>query len=36
MINDKYFKSTICNIYFDTVNNDLIINSLENQYLRKK
>lgn len=26
---DKYFKSTICNIYFDTDNYDLIVESLE-------
>lgn len=26
---DKYFKSTICNVYFDTDNYDLIVESLE-------
>ena len=25
---DKHYKSTICNIYFDTDNYDLIINSI--------
>ena len=33
---DKYFKSTICNIYFDTINNDLIINSLEKPIFKEK
>ena len=32
----KYFKSTICNIYFDTINNDLIINSLEKPIFKEK
>ena len=36
LIKDKYFKSTICNIYFDTVNNDLIINSLEKPVFKEK
>ena len=33
---DKYFESTICNIYFDTDNNDLIINSLEKPIFKEK
>lgn len=33
---DKYFESTICNIYFDTKNNDLIINSLEKPTFKEK
>ena len=33
---DKYFKSTICNIYFDTINKDLIINSLEKPIFKEK
>lgn len=36
LIKDKYFKSTICNIYFDTINNDLIINSLEKPIFKEK
>lgn len=33
---DEYYKSTICNIYFDTVNDDLIINSLEKPEFKEK
>lgn len=33
---DKYFKSSIHNIYFDTDNNDLIINSLEKPIFKDK
>ncbi|MGM9882152.1 MAG: polyphosphate polymerase domain-containing protein [Bacilli bacterium] len=33
---DKYFKTTICNIYFDTINNDLIINSIEKPIYKDK
>ena len=33
---DKYFKSTVSNIYFDTVNNDLIINSIDKPIFKEK
>lgn len=33
---DEYFKTTICNIYFDNDNNDLIINSLEKPVYKTK
>lgn len=33
---DKYYKSSICNLYFDTDNNDLIINSLEKPLFKRK
>lgn len=33
---DKYFKSTICNIYFDTNNFDLIVNSIEKPMYKEK
>lgn len=33
---DNYFKSTICNIYFDTDNFDLIINSIEKPLYKEK
>ena len=33
---DPYFKSTICNIYFDTSNYDLIINSIEKPLYKEK
>lgn len=33
---DKYFFSTICNIYFDTSRNDLIINSIEKPIFKEK
>ncbi|MGN1311682.1 MAG: polyphosphate polymerase domain-containing protein [Bacilli bacterium] len=33
---DKYFDTTICNIYFDTENNDLIINSIEKPIYKDK
>ncbi len=33
---DEYYKSNICNIYFDTDNFDLIINSLEKGYYKEK
>lgn len=33
---DKYFETTICNIYFDTIDNDLIINSIEKPIYKDK
>ena len=33
---DYYYKSTICNIYFDTDNDDLIVNSLEKPIYKEK
>lgn len=33
---DYYFQSTICNIYFDTSQNELIINSLEKPMFKEK
>lgn len=33
---DKFYESTVCNIYFDTSNNDLIINSLEKPIFKEK
>ena len=33
---DEYYKSSICNIYFDTDNYDLIINSLEKGCYKEK
>lgn len=33
---DKYFQSKICNLYFDTINNDFIINSLEKPIFKEK
>lgn len=33
---DLYYKSTICNIYFDNDNNDLIVNSLEKPEFKEK
>ena len=33
---DKFYESTICNIYFDNENNDLIINSLEKPIFKEK
>lgn len=33
---DEYFKTTICNIYFDNENNELIINSLEKPLYKVK
>ena len=33
---DQYFKSTICNIYFDTDNDDLIIKSIEKPRYKEK
>lgn len=33
---DKYFKSTICNIYFDTDNHDLIRHSLDKPLYKEK
>lgn len=33
---DDFYKSTICNIYFDNINNDLIINSLEKPIFKEK
>lgn len=33
---DKYFKSTICSIYFDNENSDLIVNCLEKPIFKEK
>lgn len=33
---DKYFKSIICNVYFDTNNNELIINSINKPPFKEK
>jgi len=33
---DKYFKSTICNIYYDTCNSDLILSSMEKPVYKEK
>lgn len=33
---DEYYKSTICSIYFDNDNNDLLINSLEKPIFKEK
>lgn len=33
---DKYYKSTIENLYFDTLNNDLIIKSIEKPLFKEK
>ena len=33
---DYYYQSTICNIYFDNRNQDLIINSLEKPIFKQK
>ena len=33
---DKYFKSVVSNIYFDTDNNDLIINSIDKPVFKEK
>ena len=33
---DKYFESTICNIYYDNENNDLLINSIEKPIYKHK
>lgn len=33
---DMYYQSTICNIYFDNDNNDLIVNSLEKPEFKEK
>jgi len=33
---DDFYQSTICNIYFDNINNDLIINSLEKPIFKEK
>lgn len=33
---DEYYESTICNIYFDNYNNDLIVNSLEKPIFKEK
>lgn len=33
---DKYFETTICNIYFDNKNNELIINSMEKPIYKHK
>lgn len=36
LIKDKYFESTICNIYFDSDNHDLIIQSIEKPIYKEK
>lgn len=36
IVPDKYFKEKICNLYFDTENNDLIINSLKKPKYKEK
>lgn len=36
MLKDKYHKSTICNIYYDTTNNDLITSSIEKPPYKEK
>lgn len=36
LVKDKYYKSTICNIYFDTDNYDLIINSINKPEYKEK
>lgn len=33
---DDYYQSTICNIYFDNINNDLIIKSLDKPIFKEK
>ena len=33
---DQYFESVICNIYFDTDNNELIINSINKPLFKEK
>ena len=33
---DYYYKSTICNIYLDTVNSDLIVNSIDKAPFKQK
>ncbi|MDD3187641.1 MAG: polyphosphate polymerase domain-containing protein [Bacilli bacterium] len=33
---DSYFKSTICNVYFDTNHNDLIVRSLDKPVYKEK
>ena len=33
---DKFYESTICNIYFDSKNNDLIVNSLDKPVYKEK
>lgn len=33
---DKYHESTICNIYYDSENNDLLINSIEKPIFKQK
>lgn len=36
LVRDEYFKTTICNIYYDNQNNELIINSRENPPYKMK
>ena len=36
LLKDKYFEETICNIYFDTDHNDLVIASLEKPEYKEK
>ncbi len=36
LVRDNYFQTTICNIYFDSSENDLIINSLEKPLFKEK
>lgn len=36
IVKDKYFKEIICNVYFDTENNDLIIKSIQKPIYKEK
>lgn len=36
LLKDTFFKTTICNIYFDTSNNDIVINSIEKPIYKHK
>ena len=36
IVKDKYFQSTICNVYFDTDNYDLIVSSIEKDIFKEK
>ena len=33
---DKYYRSSICSVYFDSDNNDLIINSIDGSIFKEK
>lgn len=33
---DKYYESTICNVYFDTEHNDLVVDSIEKPIYKHK